>query len=243
MRNELFSLYDGVIDSLSGDERVSSVRFGARWALAETERAAGLGMFTAGHSIAPLFSAGLAGLPVRTAGEAIKSWNLEEASAAVAAVNAALNTPERAAALGCGSGHYADGVDFTGKTVGIIGHMNGPAGMREAAKQVCVLERAPQEGDWPDAACDWILPDCDIVLITGSSLINKTLPHLLSLCRDAFTILTGPSVPLCPALLDCGLDRISGLIVQDREGLRRRVTEGQHGSPYVHGQPFVLSRR
>ena len=84
--------------------------------------------------------------------------------------------------------------------------------------------------------------DPDLVIITGSSLVNKTLPRLLALCEKAFTILTGPSVPLCPALLDYGIDRISGLIVTDREGLRRRVETGEHGSPFVHGQPFTLCR-
>ena len=124
----------------------------------------------------------------------------------------------------------------------MIGHMKGPAGLFEQAKQVYILEREPQEGDFPDAACDWILPQCELVIITGSSLVNKTLPHLLSLCRDAYTILTGPSVPLCPELLDFGLDRVCGLLVSDREGLRRRVESGERGSPYGHGTPYTLCR-
>lgn len=243
MTKSAFSLYDALLSSVPAEEVIARVRFGDRWAMAETADNAALGMLTAGRTVPPLYPEGLVGLSAREAALALLSWNLEEASAGMAAVNAALNTAERAAALDCGDGHYADGIDFTGKTVAMIGHMNGPAGMREKARKVFVLERAPREGDYPDSACDWLLPECDIVIISGSTLINKTLPHLLPLCPQALTILTGPSVPLCPALLDFGLDRISGLIVEDREGLRRRVEEDLRGSPYVHGRPFVLSRR
>ena len=236
-------LYGALSAPVPEGERVTAALQGDRWALAETERGSGLAMFTAGHSRPPMFPGGLVGLEAREAARAVASWNLEEAGQALAAVNAACNTRRRAAALGARiGGHYADGLDFSGKTVALVGHMKGPVWLREQAKAVHILERAPQEGDFPDAACDWILPACDFVIITGSSLVNKTLPHLLSLCENAFTILTGPSVPLVPALLDFGLDRISGLLVDDREGLRRRVVTGERGSPFVHGEPFTLCR-
>ncbi|MBQ6465500.1 MAG: DUF364 domain-containing protein [Oscillospiraceae bacterium] len=236
-------LYAALAAGVPAGETIAAAAQGARWALAETERGSGLAMFTAGHSRPALFPTGLAGLDVRKAAEAVAGWNLEEAGQALAAVNAACNRFDRAEALGARvGGHYADGIELTGKTVALIGHMKGPAGLREQAKEVCILEREPKEGDFPDAACDWILPRCDLVIITGSSLVNKTLPHLLSLCERATVILTGPSVPLCPALLDFGIDRVSGLIVTDREGLRRRVETGEHGSPFVHGQPFTLCR-
>ena len=124
--------------------------------------------------------------------------------------------------------------------MGLIGHLNGPPEMRREAKEVYIIEKSPQEGDYPDPACDWLLPRCDIVIITGSSLINKTLPHLLSLCRGAYTILTGPSVPLCPALLEQGIDRIAGMVVTDSEGMQNSVLTGQRGSPYRYGKPFLL---
>lgn len=236
-------LYAALAADVPAGERITATAQGARWALGETEHGSGLAMFTAGHSREAMFPGGLRGLDAREAAKAVGSWNLEEAGQALAAVNAAGNTCARAEALGARvGGHYADGLDLRGRTVAMIGHMHGPAGMAELARQVYILEREPQDGDYPDAACDWILPRCDLVIITGSSLINKTLPHLLSLCRGATVILTGPSVPLCPALLEYGIDRISGLIVSDREGLRRRVEEGAHGSPYVHGEPFTLCR-
>ncbi len=236
-------LYSALCADVPAGERITDALQGPLWALAETERGSGLAMFTPGRSREALFPGGLRGLEAREAAQAAASWNLEEAGQALAAVNAACNRFDRAEALGaCCGGHYADGLELEGKTVALIGHMHGPAGLRKKAREVYVLERAPQDGDYPDAACDWLLPRCDLVIITGSSLVNKTLPHLLSLCENAFTILTGPSVPLCPSLLDFGIDRLSGVIVRDREGLRRSVLAGEHGSPLRYAEPFTLCR-
>ena len=244
MRADTFALYDALIDGVSSDERIEKALPGERWALTETATASGIAMFIAGSTIAPLHPT-LEGLSLTEAAQAVNSWNLEEASRGLAAANAFYNTPARAESLGAlvtMDVFYTDGIDLRDRTVGIIGHMHGPKGLREQAKAVYILERVPQEGDYPDSACDWLLPQCDLVLITGSSLINKTLPHLLSLCRDATVILTGPSVPLCPALLDFGIDRIAGMAVTDRAGMRERVTQGRRGSPYGEGVPFLLKK-
>lgn len=245
MKKNYFALYDALIDGVESRETVKGAVPGERWALVETEKTSGMAMFTGGHSIAPMYGR-FEGFTLREAAEAVKSWNLEEASLGLAAANAFYNTPERLDALGARVSmdvFYTDGIDLRGRTVGVIGHMNGPRGLREQAKAVYTLERAPQEGDYPDSACDWILPRCDLVLITGSSLVNKTLPHLLELCEGASVILTGPSVPLCPALLDCGIDRIAGMAIADRAALRERVESGRRGSPYGEGIPFLLKKR
>ena len=240
---DFFSLYEGIIDAVPRGLWVTETCRGERWSMAFNEKNAAVAMFTPGSSIPPLFPEGLNGLEVRRAAEGIKSWNFAEASMALAAVNSALNTEERVRALHAEDSmdrYYTQGLDFKGKTVGLIGHMNGPPEMRREAKEVYIIEKSPQEGDYPDPACDWLLPRCDIVIITGSSLINKTLPHLLSLCRGAYTILTGPSVPLCPALLEQGIDRIAGMVVTDSEGMKNSVLSGQRGSPYRYGKPFLL---
>ena len=241
MSKDFFALYDALLAGVDSPAPVLSTAMGEQWCLAGTESGLGIAMHTPGTSIPPLYPAGLAGLPLSQAVQAVKSWNLEEASFALAAMNAFYNTPERLAGLP-DYGHYADGLDFTGKTVGIVGHMRGSAGLREKAREVYVLERSPQPGDYPDSACELLLPRCDLVIITGSSLINKTLPRLLRLCRNAYTILTGPSVPLCPALLDFGIDRLSGLVVTQREAAIGHVTQSVPGNPYPLGQGFLLRR-
>ena len=170
--------------------------------------------------------------------EPVRNTLLGERWALVETEAAFYNTPERIAALGAQTTmdvYSTEGIDLHGLTVGIVGHMRGPAGLHAQAKAVYTLEREPREGDYPDSACDYLLPRCDLVLITGSALVNKTLPHLLELCEKATVILTGPSVPLCPALLDLGIDRIAGMAITDRAVLRERVEKGLRGSPYGEG--------
>ena len=240
---DFFSLYDSIIAGLTPGPKVTETCCGERWSMAFNAQSSAVAMYTPGSSIPPLFPQGLNGLEVFRAAEGIKSWNFEEASMALAAVNSALNTEKRVRALHAEDSmdrYYTEGLDFKGKTVGLIGHLNGPPEMRREAKTVYTLEKQPQEGDYPDSACDLLLPRCDIVIITGSALINKTLPHLLDLCRNAYTILTGPSVPLCPALLGHGIDRIAGMVVTDAEGMKSSVLSGQRGSPYRYGIPFLL---
>lgn len=238
-------LYDALIDSVPRHAAPEELYFGSRWAWARVGESAGIAMATPGTGITPLCPEGLAGLPMPEAAAALKSWDFEEASLALAAVNASLNTVRRMEELDCCrpmEQHYSDDLDFRGKTVGIVGHMNGSERMRREAGEIFTLERDPQPGDYPDSACEYLLPRCDIVLITGSALINKTLPRLLTLSEKAYTVLTGPSVPLCPALLDYGLDRIAGMVAADTEGLRQHVFEGRRGSPYRYAHSFILSK-
>ena len=245
MKSDFFELYNVLSRGVDSDEPILKSCTAKIWAMARTENSLGFAAMTEGRSIGAMYPEGLAGKSLRMAAKAVFSWNNAEASAAHAALNAYYNTAARMEALGSFEEYEkysTDGIDFTDKTVGIVGHMHGPKGMREKAKQVFVIEREPQPGDYPDPACDFLLPQCDIVLITGSSLINKTLPHLLELCRDATTILTGPTVPMCPALLDFGIDRLAGLVVTDADGLEDRIISDRPGNPYGCGKSFLLKK-
>lgn len=242
---DFFAIYDAICAGIKDGEKIESCYFGERWASASVKGQLGLALATAGDSFPAMYENGLGGLGLKEASQAIKSWNLHEASIAMAACNAYYNTPRRMEELGCAEpfeNYCSAGLDFTGKTVGLIGHLHMTPELREAAGKIYTIERAPQEGDYPDSACDLLLPRCDIVLITGSSLVNKTLPHILELCRDAYTILIGPSVPMCPELLDFGIDRLSGMAVIDSAAMDEQVRSGRRGSPYPHGSSFLIKR-
>lgn len=245
MEGNFFALYDRLLAGIEGDDRIDFTGSGDRWCMAGTASGLGLAMNTPGDTAPLLFPGGLEGLPLAKAAQALKSWNFREASFALAAVNAWYNSPRRldklGAALPAGQ-HYTHGLNYDGMCVGIVGHMKGPADLRQRAGEVYILERCPEPGDYPDSACEYILPRCDLVIITGSSIINKTLPRLLELSRRAYVILTGPSVPLCPALLDFGVDRLAGLVVDKPGATAAHVSGSVPGSPYHLGQSFLLSR-
>lgn len=245
MKTDFFKIYDALISGVDNSMNISSVAMGDYWTLCTAGNSCGIAMSTSEKSIAPIFPDGINGLVVSKAATAIKSWNLTEASMGHAAINAFYNTTENMSRLNSFESYdnyCTEGLDYTGAVVGMIGHMSGPDDLIEKAKEVFIIEREPKTGDYPDSACDYILPRCDIVLITGSSLINKTLPHLLELCENAYTILTGPTVPMCPELLEFGLDRLAGLVVSDVDGMITHTKRNIPGSPYRFGSPFLLKR-
>lgn len=102
MRN-LFELYDKLIELASSDEKIDFAGSFPDWAVVGVGGSLGLSMSTEGKSREPLTSLlnNPLGMKICDASHAIKSWNFEEASLALAAVNAVLNTKERLSALGC----------------------------------------------------------------------------------------------------------------------------------------------
>ncbi len=243
MKN-FFELYDTIITGISSNELVSNIHCGKQWSAVETPSGFGMAMTTY-MATRPRTVGKMKGMALTELAKTAKSWNFLEAGCGLAAANAYYNTPARLERLGAYEpfDHYCThGLDLLGKRIGVVGHLNMPQQLHREAAEVLILERNPQPGDYPDSACDWILPTCDVVIITASTLVNKTLPHLLELCQDSYTILAGPSCPMCPELLELGLDRIAGLVVTDRAGMAAKIRGNVSGPPYPLGQPFLLRR-
>lgn len=239
-----FELYDVLIDGV-GDGVVSSTLTGECWTAVETASSFGMAMTTPVDTMPRMLETQYPGIPLRQLAEAAKSWNLTEAGYGMAAINAFYNTPGNLARLGAYEpfeNYCTDGLDLRGKQIAVVGHLNMPAHVYAQAAGVRILERNPRPGDYPDSACDWLIPQCDIVIITASTLVNKTLPHLLELCRNAYTILAGPTCPMCPGLLELGIDRIAGLVITHVDGMKAKITNEIPGPPYSMGKPFLLTR-
>ena len=113
-----------------------------------------------------------------------------------------------------------------GQNVAVVGHFPWIPKLREKIKNFWVLEQRLREGDLPAEEAERILPNCDVVGITGTSFINHTLGGLLALCKTAFVILIGPTTPLSPILFDHGIDAICGAKVIDPDRLIRSISEG-----------------
>jgi uncharacterized protein (DUF4213/DUF364 family) len=113
------------------------------------------------------------------------------------------------------------------KKVALVGHFPFIAQLRGAVKRLWVVEKYPAEEEVPAEAAEEVIPLADIVAITGTTLINHTLDHLLSLCRpDSLVMLLGPTTPLSPVLFDHGIDIISGIKVIDKEAVLRCISQG-----------------
>ena len=242
---DFFEVYDLLIGEVESDAAVTGTWMGQFWTAVETEQHFGMAMTTPGDTAPRMLGTDYSGLQLKELARGARSWNLTEAGFAMAAINAYCNTPQRLEALGAYEpfdNYCTDGLDLRGKHIGVVGHLNMPDSVYRQAASVRILERSPRPGDYPDSACDWLIPQCDVVIMTASTLVNKTLPHLLELSRDAYTILAGPSCPMCPGLLELGIDRIAGLVITDREGMKEKIIREINGPPYCMGKPFLLTK-
>ena len=94
------------------------------------------------------------------------------------------------------------------------------------ARRCWIVEQEPQAGDLPAAAADRVIPDSEVVVITGSAFANRTLEGLLALARGKDVVVLGPSAPLSPVLFDYGVFAIGGTLVEDVDLVVRQVREG-----------------
>ena len=114
-----------------------------------------------------------------------------------------------------------------GKRIAIVGHFPFIPKVRETAKQLWVIEKNPREGDFIEADAENLIPQADIVGITGTAFTNHTLEHLLDLCNPkAYVIVLGDTAPLSQVLFDYGVNAVSGTMVVDHTLALRCVSEG-----------------
>ena len=148
-----------------------------------------------------------------------------EASIGMGAVNALLDVNEtRCTELNAEELILERG---TGRRVAIIGHFPFIERVRGAARECWVLELRPRPGELAADQARQVLPQADVVAMTGTSLLNHTFDGLMALCRpEAFVVLLGASAPLLPVLFDRGVDAISGTKVVDVPAVLRAVGEG-----------------
>jgi uncharacterized protein len=92
-----------------------------------------------------------------------------------------------------------------------------------------------------------ILPEVDVVLITGSTLVNNTLEHLLALVRPETRVtVVGPTVGMLPdAFLARGADILGCVRITAPDAFLDLLAEGGSGYHFFgrSAQKVVLARR
>lgn len=198
-----------------------------RCGLATTQRSAG------GHG-APVVSnaGGLASYGGRALAGLARSASLTERSIGLAAINALL--PRQESAWTQANASEVIAARGAGKRVALVGHFPFVDWLRQQVGALWVLELAPREGDLPAEAAADIIPQADVVAITGTTLINGTFDELMALRQpDAFTLILGPTTPLSPLFFQHGVDLIAGAVVEEVDAVLRAVSQGA-GFRQVH---------
>lgn len=157
-----------------------------------------------------------------------RSWNLVEASIGVAAINSIIK-PKGKKDVNAQDFILEEGAN---KKITMVGRFPKWAEIKAVAKEFWALDcdpnaLDPKESIITDAAAEYVFPESDMIIITGSTLINKGMERYLELARkeDAYTILLGPSTPMSEVLFDYGVDMLAGAEVIDPEALLKKISQ------------------
>lgn len=156
--------------------------------------------------------------------EYAQSDRLLEASIGMAAINSLIDIDERKCITKNAFDILAE--KGTGKNIAIVGHFPWIPKLKTIARNLFVIEQRPQEGDLPAEASEEILPQSDVIGLTGTAFTNHTIETLLHFSKGKFIVMIGPTCPLSPILFDYGVDVIGGSKVVDPEKTIRSISEG-----------------
>ena len=162
------------------------------------------------------------------------SWDMRARVLGIATLNAlsqlALNKYSNE--ISTIEGDIVDSISVDGKVVTVVGNMRPTIKkLKEKAKQVFVLERSADlrdETTLPDTAAEQVIPESNIVLITGTAIENGTVDRLLELSQNAEEVaVVGATAGLLPTVLfKHGATAVGAIKVIDGDKVMQIIAEG-----------------
>jgi uncharacterized protein (DUF4213/DUF364 family) len=216
------TLYEDLLQSVSAvDCEAQGIAVGLHWTAVES-RFVGMAHTYKTHEKVELEGSGeLLGRSTLELAARLKSDEPLEASLGLAALNSLIEPGGRAE-----NALQIILEKAPGKTATVIGRFPFNRQVSAAAGKAYLLEMEPREGELPASAAEEVLPESDIAVITATAIINHTIPRLLELSQNAFTVVLGPSTPMNDVLFDHGVDVIAGVKVVDKDALVGSVVQG-----------------
>lgn len=218
-----------LLASLPGDAPVRNVLVGAHWTVV-CSRHCGMASTIQGekpHGHEKVREVGnLHKKSAHQLAEYALSDVLLEASIGVAAINSLIN-PVIDKGLKEINAYDVLARHGKGRKVALVGHFPFIQKLRPEVGELWVIEQKPVEGEYAEAASAELIPQADVIALTGSALINHTLDGLLALCKpDSTVVILGPSTPLSPVMFAHGATLLSGTRVLDEQAVLRTVAQG-----------------
>ncbi|WP_314061116.1 Rossmann-like domain-containing protein [uncultured Vagococcus sp.] len=212
----MWCLYDQLIELIPDGLRVEKIIKTRHRILISDGHHLGMAMHYPSKELTPDLQV-FVGQPLAEVAQLVKSWNFQLAGVGMAAINCYLNQEQK-----------MEQFQVTGERdvfkqlyelpselkIATIGHFHCLKRYPDLTHQLHVFEINPLVGDYPAVASEYLLPEMDVVFITGSTIVNKTLPRLLTLTEGGQTILVGPSSPMSPLLFEYGIDQIAGSLYE-----------------------------
>jgi uncharacterized protein (DUF4213/DUF364 family) len=223
-----------ITDALQGrDERVTDVRIGLGYTgvqLADGSTGVALS-FSRDAGFGCTVFKGLRPLAGRNASALLSflsSADPIEAAVGLACANALANRPGEKFI----DGDVLDRLDLSPQDhVGMVGHFGPLVGpVRKRVSSLTIFERIDEpRGDLrPSDEAIRVLPECQVALITATTIINHTMDDLLEACGKCRTVaVLGASTPMLPQVFaGTPVSMISGVLVTNATEVLRIVSEG-----------------
>lgn len=220
-------IYDELIEGVPEGIRVLDCCLGRHWAYVSASCGCGIGHLVPGGARSTA-KGDVRQHDLRSLCKLVKSWNFPEATLGVAALNAWYSQVDKIEELGgridtespMGKNEnpfHALTERYADKKIAVVGHFPNVESMFETS-QVTVLERnCTSPLDTPDSASEYLLPEQDFVFMTGTTLVNKTMPRLLELAQGTTVAVVGPSATPATAMKNVGVNIVAGSAVVDPE--------------------------
>jgi uncharacterized protein (DUF4213/DUF364 family) len=98
--------------------------------------------------------------------------------------------------------------------------------LRSQVGELHLFELRDVEGAVPRNRWDEILPQLDVLALTGTALLTRQMSYFLGMAARAVSIVLGPTTPLSRALFRFGADYLCGSIVIDPSPVLEGIRSG-----------------
>ncbi len=112
------------------------------------------------------------------------------------------------------------------KITGLVGEFPFVDSLKERVGKLHLFELRDVPGGVPRDSWETVLAQLDVLAITGTALLTRSMKWFLSRGQQARIVVLGPTTPLSSALFDHGVDFLCGSVVSDMEKVGQGVRDG-----------------
>ncbi len=233
LNNAADEILAALLQTLPGGWWVDRIYRGVTWTASFVESATGerrIGLAAAAPAIidSGFLTYGFNRLD-RTEAQNISRYALSQesikAAAGLATINALLQPdPASLSQIDAGDWLVEQGRD---RRVALVGRFPFIDELEPVAHQLWVFEFNPRPGEFSFAQAPEIIPQAEVLAITGSAILNHSLQNYLTLANPAARVIVlGPSTPLSPIMFNFGIHLLCGIEVVDEKALLDSIAGG-----------------
>ncbi len=183
------------------------------------------------HSkLCPRVNGSLSGMQLSEVLQLSLSWNFLEAAVGVASLNAASQYVIEKRNYRSSNVDVVDLIEKGDKVVMVGDFKPLLPKIRRMTDNLIIVEKNPSltgENVLPYFAVEEVMPEADVAVVTGSTLVNKSIDRLLELGSSAkHFVLLGPTASIVPDIFfEKGGTAVMGIKINDADKMLRVVSE------------------